>query len=316
MVNIQAGERLIPSLMTGVGNGHAGTYCQGMTITDRAEYSLFRFLSVVLGLLPCRLAEGVLTMVARLAVRRGWWRAELARRQLAEAFPDLPAGDLHALVMGLYDHLALTVAEVFIPGWFLPRIRVPGGWEVFDRALGQGKGLILASLHLGNFELCGRVIAARCELLDVVKPQRNPLFDRHLDRMRNECGIATVPMDRSGPAVLRHLRRGGVVSLLLDQDAGDKGIMVEFMGRPASTWPGAARLSLQTGCPVLPVCLARTSDGGHELEFGPLLDPRQLPAGQREATAYTQLITAELEAFVRRHPEQWFWVHRRWKGAG
>lgn len=248
-------------------------------------------------------------------MRHNWWRAEVARRQMAAAFPERGTADIEALLAGMYRHLADTVSETFIERGSPPLKIAPGGEDPLGQALQSGKGLILASLHLGNFELCGRVIAARCDLLDVVKPQRNRVFDRHLDAMRHRHGIATVPMDRSGPAILGHLSKGGVVSLLLDQDAGDKGVVVDFLGRPASTWPGAARLSLQTGCPVLPVCLVRGERGEHELVWGPLLDPAQLPAAMRNPTDFTALITDQLEVFVRRRPQQWFWVHRRWKGA-
>ncbi len=208
--------------------------------------------------------------------------------------------------------------EIFVedPSEVASRILEPVDWSPFEKALAGGKGVILASLHLGNFELCGRVIAGRCSLLDVVKVQRNPLFDRYLDGMRKRHGILTVPVDGAGRATLSHLRQGHVVSLLLDQDAGDKGVIVDFMGLRASTWPGAARLSLQTGCPVLPVSLVRMPDGKHQLKFGATLEPDSLPADQRDITAYTQRISRELEVFVRSHPEQWFWVHRRWKSGG
>ncbi len=276
---------------------------------------MFRVGVGLLGFLPAAWSRALLEQAGRLAVRHRWWRADVAEAQLSAAFPDLEPADRARLLQDLFRHLALTVHEVFVrppdPDWAC----VSGGWDPLEKTLARGRGLILASLHCGNFELCGRVIARRCELLDVVKPQRNRLFDRYLDRMRRRGGIATVPVDRSGPAVLAHLRKGGVVSLLLDQDAGDKGVVVDFLGRPASTWSGAARLSLQTGCPVLPVCLVRDPAEGHRLRFGSLIDPGELPGDLREVRALTALITRRLETFVREHPEQWFWVHRRWKGA-
>ncbi len=286
-----------------------------MKIKDAAEYGLFCVGTWLLRALPLEWSRVLLERAGRLAVRRRWWRADVAASQLAAALPDLAPGEREQLLADLYRNLARTVHEVFISPPDPGQVRVSGGWAPLDAALARGRGLILASVHLGNFELCGRVIAGRCDLLDVVKPQRNRLFDRYLEIMRNRGGIATVPMAKSGPAVLKHLRAGGVVSLLLDQDAGDRGVVVPFLGRPAATWPGAARLSLQTGCPVLPVCLARRPDGGHDLEFGDLMEPDKLPPEARDPVAYTALITERLEEFVRRHPQQWFWVHRRWKGA-
>ncbi|MFH2052763.1 MAG: lysophospholipid acyltransferase family protein [bacterium] len=288
-----------------------------MHITDLSEYALFRGLTASLGILPGSISLAGLRAAGRLVRRRGWFRAELARVQVAAAFPDWEPERIDATVKGMFDHLALMAHEV----WgrdrkkVRTRCRVPRGWDPLEEGLASGRGLILASAHLGNFEWCGRLIASRHRLLDVVKPQRNRWFDRDLDRMRRAAGIDTVPVDGAGPAVMRRLKQGGVVSLLLDQDAGAAGVRTRFFGRPASTWPGAARLSLQLDCPVLPVCLIRLPDHGHELVWGAPLDPRDLPATAAHPGAYTQLISDSLEAFIRLHPEQWFWVHRRWKGA-
>ncbi len=315
-----AGRKLEAKLIfteAGVGKGTLEPYCHAMKFQDQVEYGLFRMLTGALRFGPNSLASSFLHTIGRQAAQRGWWRADVASRQLAMVYPAWTLEQRSQCLHELFANLASTIQEVFIDDadMVAARVDIPGGWGPLCQALSFGRGVVLASLHLGNFELCGRIIATQCQLLDVVKPQRNLYFEAYLNRKRNQHHIATVPMDRAGPAVLAHLRKGHVVSLLLDQAAGNKGVVVDFLGQAASTWPGAARLSLQTGCPVLPVCLARTPGGRHELEFGPLLEPETLPASQRNVTAYTRLITAELEHFVRRHPEQWFWVHRRWKGV-
>ncbi len=149
----------------------------------------------------------------------------------------------------------------------------------------------------------------------MVKPQRNPAFERVLQDMRRRHGIATVPMDHALRPVLAHLRGGGLVSLLVDQDAGASGLTLDFLGRPASTWAGAARIALKVGCPVVPVAILRQGDG-HVFHIGPAIDP-PTATGDRERDVRTcmQAINDRLGAWVREHPEQWFWVHRRWKGA-
>ena len=288
-----------------------------MRIPDRAEYLLFRGLAMNLGVLPGSVSLAGLRAAGRFVHRRGWFRADLARRQVAAAFPGWEPERVDATVKGMFDHLALMAQEIWGRGRgeALARCRVPQGWDPLEECKASGRGVILASAHLGNFEWCGRLIASRHRLLDVVKPQRNRWFDRDLDRTRRAAGIDTVPVEGAGGAVMRRLKQGGVVSLLLDQDAGAAGVRTRFFGRPASTWPGAARLSLQLDCPVLPVCLVRLPDGRHDLVWGALLDPRHLPATAADPAAYTQLISDSLEEFIRLHPEQWFWVHRRWKGA-
>ena len=133
--------------------------------------------------------------------------------------------------------------------------------------------------------------------------------------MRHARGIRTVSMRSPGGAVLKQLRAGGLVSLLMDQDAGPAGIVTKFLGRPASTWPGAARFSIRTGCPVIPMAMRREGPGRHVLQISQSLDPSGLIDRPEDVAAYTAKISSAVEEFIRRDPEQWFWVHRRWKSA-
>lgn len=293
-----------------------------MKVTNIAEYALFRGFIGVLRFLPRGMARRLLLGLGKMAARTRLGRGDVVRSQLeAHLLGEGPAGeglrDVEFRRDLVYYHLALTILETFTgdPGENLRTVQVRPGWQSLDAALAQGKGAILASGHLGNFELAGAVVARRYPLLDVVKTQRNPWFDRYLETMRQGHGIATVSVPRSTRAVLRHLRDGGVVSLLLDQDAGPAGMMIDFLGRPASTWPGAARLSLRTGCPVVPVGMVRQPDGGHHFHVGEALRPEDYCDSPEGVRAYLQDISSSFEVHVRAHPEQWFWVHRRWKNG-
>jgi len=284
---------------------------------DRLEYLGFRLgLGLLRGLTPAA-ATRLLAGVPR---GLGFWsglRRKQVIQQISLVLPGLAADERDELADAVYRHLARTVAEVYCadPGELAATVRVDPGWQVVDRALAAGRGAIVATAHLGNFELGGRVLAARHSLLDVVKPQRNRLFEEHLERMRHRHGIATVTMDRAAPAVLEQLRCGGLVSLLVDQDAGAAGLPLDFLGQPASTWPGAARFALRTGCPVIPMAITRQVDGGHLLKIGEVIEVAQVPATAPLVHDLMTRISEAVEAFIRDCPEQWFWVHRRWKGA-
>jgi len=287
-----------------------------MNTRDAWEYVAFRSGLATLRLLPPAAGEKLLRTAA---LRCGRWRGlrrEVVRRQIAEVFPGEPAAGRDRLASDVYGHLARTVVEVFRadPDALLRQVRIDPGWEAVDRALAQGRGAIVATAHLGNFELGGRVLAARYRLLDVVKPQRNRRFERHLSRLRNHHGIATVTMDRAGRPVLEHLAAGGLVSLLVDQDAGAAGLPLDFLGRPASTWPGAARFALRTGSPVIPMAIVREAEG-HVLRIGEVIEVEPAAADPDRVSELMTRISTAVESFIRRHPEQWFWVHRRWKGA-
>ena len=103
--------------------------------------------------------------------------------------------------------------------------------------------------------------------------------------------------------------------MLMDQDAGKIGFQTEFLGLPASTWPGAARISIKTGCPVVPVAILRNPDHSHTLHITEALEPRGLTDCPQDIREFTGRISAAVEQFIWSCPEQWFWVHRRWKGA-
>ena len=244
-------------------------------------------------------------------------RREVVRTQLGAVFPELSAAELAGLTVKVYDNLGLTAAEVLFaePEALFQTVDISPGWDVLDRALARGRGAIAATGHIGNFELGGRVLARRFPLLDVVKVRRNAPFYRFLQEQRLRFGIRTVPTERSGRAVLAHLRSGGLVTLLMDQDAGKTGFVTDFLGLPASTWPGAARISIRTGCPVIPVAILRNDDRTHTLHIGEALEPQGLSDRESDIKEFTGRISAAVERFILNRPEQWFWVHRRWKGA-
>jgi len=288
-----------------------------MDFQSYGEYALFRTALSCLRPLPYRWSTALLRRAARLVGPSLGLRREVVNTQLRAVFPDLSTAELAGLTGKVYDHLGLTAAEVLCaePDRLFHTVDIAPGWDVLDRALALGRGAIAATGHIGNFELGGRVLAQRFPLLDVVKTQRNAPFDRFLQEQRLRFGIRTVPVERSGRAVLAHLRGGGLVTLLVDQDAGKTGYVADFLGLPASTWPGAAKISIRTGCPVIPVAILRNDDRTHTLHIGEALEPQGLIDREKDVREFSGRISAAVERFIRDRPEQWFWVHRRWKGA-
>jgi KDO2-lipid IV(A) lauroyltransferase len=286
-----------------------------MRILDDMAYAAFAAFARLNRALPPATARAMWVGLGQAAGDGLRIRRRTVDRQLAACFPQMPARERARLARGVYRHLALSLAEIVAddPRARPSAVRVEPDWTALDAALSRGCGAIVASAHLGNFELGGRVLAARYRLLDVVKPMRNRRFGDWLERERRRHGIGTVTVDGAAPAVLAHLRSGGVVSLLLDQDAGAGGVRLPFLGREASAWPGAARFSLQTGCPVVPMGILRQPDGGHVLHIGAALSPEGRVADEDGIRSYAAEISAAVESYVRLAPEQWFWVHRRWK---
>ncbi len=251
------------------------------------------------------------------------WRAGLRRRvaeeNLARAFPDWSAARRGEV---LHEHYR-ELGRIFSEYARLPELAQAPPGEVIaeihnadplEEAHRRGGPVILMSGHFGNIELLGAALTRIHPVDFVVRPLSNRSVDRMIQRLRSEAGVGCIDAGRGLRGVYRSLEAGRWVAFLADQDARRHGVFVPFFGRPASTPVGPARLALATGTPIVMGFCARRPDGRHELTIEPplpMLDRRD-PAAVEQLTA---LHTARLEAWVRRRPEAWFWLHRRWKTA-
>lgn len=258
-------------------------------------------------------------LVAGLAgVAHGWLgiRRELAEENLRRAFPERPAEWIRATARAAYAHLGremLVAARLERLGreGVLARTRVEG-LDGLREALGRGRGAVLFTGHFGNWELAGAALTVRGVPLDVVAQRQS---NRHLDalirRAREAVGMRVIERGKAPRGALRALRSGRAVGFVADQDARRHGVFVPFFGRPASTHRGPALLALRASAPVFVVTAARVPDG-YEVTVEPVVVDR---GGETEQAIerLTAAATARLEAAVRRHPEQYLWLHRRWR---
>ncbi len=188
------------------------------------------------------------------------------------------------------------------------------GAEHLDRALEKGKGAILVAGHLGNWEYLATLPMMGYPMTFLVGEQHNILVDGLMNRMRARFGGEIVPLTGSLKGVFRALRGNRVVAMLSDQDAGRRGTFVEFLGRQASTPYGSGRLAVATGAALLPGMVVGRGGGRHEIVVCPAIEPPSDGTDSDEAARYyTQAYTREFEAFIRSDPDQYFWMHRRWK---
>jgi KDO2-lipid IV(A) lauroyltransferase len=248
-------------------------------------------------------------------------RRRVAEENLARAFPERSAGARAAILRTHYRELGRVVAEYARLGVLA---RAPAGdvladvrgLEHLERALAGGRGAILLSGHVGNIELYGAFLAQRHPVDFVVRPLSNPRVEALLSRQRAAAGVGEISAAIGTRQAYRALRQNRWVAMLADQDARQHGVFVPFMGTPASTALGPARIALATGAPIVTGFGFRRPDGRHELEIGPPLadDPGAGdPAAPGAAERLTALHVARLERWVRARPESWFWLHRRWK---
>jgi KDO2-lipid IV(A) lauroyltransferase len=187
--------------------------------------------------------------------------------------------------------------------------------ETFDRVMAQGRGCVIATAHYGSWELFGAAFAAYgYETTYLVKDQRNPLTAALQNEIRRRGGIDVV---KEGPAAakgtMRALRQGRMVGILPDQDARRHGVFVDFLGRPASTFKGPAFFAYRANVPLIPAFGRRLPNGNHVGVVHEPIDPDPSRPQEEEIQRLTQYYADHLSEWVRRYPENYYWVHRRWK---
>jgi KDO2-lipid IV(A) lauroyltransferase len=269
---------------------------------------------------PASLAYLAGESLGSLAYRLDRKHREIAKENLQRAFNgQLSPPAIDALVRSTFINLGRTVVETCrIPkidrGNFRRSIQIEG-YEHYQKAKERGKGVIYITAHLGSWELLPVASALVGESLwIVVRPLDNPYLDRAINRMRRGWGTKVLPKKWALRGVLGALHRGESVGILIDQNISVKeGVFVDFFGRPACTALAPALLALRTDASVLPAAIFRCGRDRHRIVVGEeisLIRTGQLAA---DLVANTAAFTKAIEAFVRREPAQWLWVHRRWK---
>ena len=189
------------------------------------------------------------------------------------------------------------------------------GLEHVETLLQRDMGLLILSAHFGSWELAPAVsLCLTTPLHVIVRPLDNPALQRLAEAYRRRCGYRTIPRRAALAACLKVLRRGEIVAVLMDQSSlRHESIQVEFFGTSAYTSRGPALLALRTGCPVVSGFLIRVGQGRHRLVFSQEIPVRRTGNLQQDIVDNTRTFTHVIESYVRRYPDHWFWLHRRWK---
>jgi len=247
-------------------------------------------------------------------------RAAVVHDNLARAFPALTAAQRRQIARQMWEHLFLLVLEVA----HAPRKIHETNWRDYVELRGQDRlvrmllaerPLLIVTAHFGNFEVAGYVLGILgFPTYTVARTLDNPYLDRFVNRFRGGTGQRMIPKTGGYDQILAVLARGGTMTFLADQYAGPKGCWVEFFGRPASAHKAIALLALDNDAPVA-VCAARRLDRPMHFEMltHATSDPRD--AGDEVSTIrhLTQWYTSRLEEIIRLTPQQYWWLHRRWK---
>ena len=284
----------------------------------RLEYLAVRAAVAGLRVVPAPLVghAGALLGLAVYAFDRAHRR--IAQRNVAAAFPGRRTAEQAVIVRGAFAHFGRLLFELLKfstipPGAMLARVEFEGEERV-RQAYAQGKGVLFVTGHFGFWELQAMVHALRLRPMAVVaRALDNRALNDLLERIRTRTGNSVIYRQGTIRRVLRLLHAGEGVGILIDQHIQRRdAISVEFFGRPAATTSVVAALALRTGAPVVPLFALPLGRGRYRMIYE---HPVQPPAeGTVDAVhEFTQRCTDVLEMYVRRHPELWLWMHRRWR---
>ncbi|HXQ20659.1 MAG TPA: lysophospholipid acyltransferase family protein [Candidatus Acidoferrales bacterium] len=288
----------------------------------RLEYAGFRLAFALFAALP-----------RNFVLRLGAWLGEVfylldfrdrrvALFNLAIAFPEKTLTERRRILRASCRNLGRVVAEFChlpqLDAAHLPNIVSFADRAAWDRAIDAAAqhGAVIATAHFGNWELLAYAHSLLGHPVTLVhRPMHNPLFDAAITAIRSAAGTQLIKKKAAAKEALRVLKQHGILVVPSDQNQTHSfGVFVDFFGKPACTTPGAARLAMLTGAPVYPVFLVREGETGtHRIEMLPEIEMASTGDREVDIRTNTQRCSAVIEEMIRRYPEQWIWLHKRWK---
>ena len=289
---------------------------------DFLVYLGIRLIIAFAQMLTIEQSYGLARLAAWIAYHLDGRHRKVGHENLRMAFGDrLTEAERDRIVRGVYLHFGRMIMELLhtprrlhLTNW-RDRVVLVGHVPIMDQLITGDRPMIFLSGHYGNWELAGYIFGLfGFPTASIARTLDNPYLDRYLRRFRQRTGQALIPKSGGFDQMVEVLRARGILSFLADQDAGRRGVFVEFFGRPASTHKAIALLALEYNAPMLVLGVMRT---GGPLEYTSFTEDVIMPEdyqGRPDAVRQiTQRFTSALERLVHAHPEQYFWLHRRWK---
>lgn len=284
------------------------------SLRDWLEYAAVRILLDILAFLPWHAASSLAASLFRILDRFVPKLRRVGRRNLELALPEASAARREEILDGVFAQLGRTVATVArMPAMHagnIGRYIRYEGFAHFERSREKGRGVLFFTAHLGNWELSAFAHALMSAPMHiVVRPLDNPRLDEFVGARRTGSGNQIIRKKDYIRGILKALHQNQAVGILADQNTGlDEGIFIDFFGKPACTHPGVAKLAAHSGAAVIPgFALWSETERRYILRF---YEPIAMSGDVQQDT---QNLHRHLEQVIREHPDQWLWIHRRWK---
>lgn len=243
----------------------------------------------------------------------------LVRKHLSIAFPERSDRAIRSLARETFRMLGKNGGEILRASRIstleqLDRVLVTHDYENFEAANRKGTGVIFLTCHLGAFDLQVTNMALRGLRPNIIgTPLKDPRLNDLLWNYRNKHGAVAIERGRETFRMIKVLKSGGSVALLIDQDTKVKSVFVDFFGRKASTPVGATVLAMKTGAALVPTYVYLGEDGMQHMHILPEVEMRVTGDEEEDVVYNTQVLTTMIEGWIRKHPTQWVWMHERWK---
>ena len=270
-------------------------------------------------LIPLGLRRAIFKAMFRLFYHASAKQRLIALHNIKSSFPEKSMEEVEDIAKGVFRHIGIVAAEFFeLPSITKENLHewvVVEGLEHVEEGEKQGKGLLSIIGHFGNWELMPVSFPLVGYQTNVVyRPLDSPVMDNLATWVRTKNGNTLIPKGGSGKKIIRLLKENKIIGILSDQNvASREGIFVDFFGRPACTSVGTAVLALQSGAPVIPAFMPRMPDGRYKLLFLPPVEITRTDDYESDLRVNTQRFTKVMEDIIRQYPDQWFWIHQRWK---
>lgn len=284
-----------------------------------AVYRVVRFLILISNQIPRITWLKFCGFLGRIAYYFSSKTRRLIRRHLALAFPEKTEIEIRKLSNTVFEYLGKNGGEMLRATRVrtledLQTFLVTHGLENYEQAIAKGKGVIFLTCHLGAFDLQVSNMALRGLNPNIIG---TPLKDERLNQLlweyRNMHGAIAIERGKETFRLIKVLKSGGSVALLIDQDTKVKSRFVNFFGKPAATPVGATVLAMKTGAAIVPTYVYLGDDWKQHMYILPEIPITLTGDEEHDMVANTQVLTNFIEDVIRQHPEQWVWMHKRWK---
>jgi Kdo2-lipid IVA lauroyltransferase/acyltransferase len=290
-------------------------------LQNKLEYFAFLVFGRILRIFGLNRARKISGFIAGIFFYLIPIRKETVLENLRFAFPEKGDKEIKRTAFNVYKSFSTSLIEILLMP-YLSRNQIESAVylpeeakSLICRKIDEGKGLILLTAHYGNWEYVAASVSAQINktFYVIVKSQRNPYVNKWMNDARERWTNKVVPLGTSVREIFRQLRAKNVVGIVADQRGPSDGIRVNFFGRKASVYPGPAMFALKTKSPVLLGLSVRQEDNTYKVHLEEI-SFNDLPENEEEKIIeISRRHTAILEKYIRMHPEQWFWMHKRWK---